>query len=262
MTKALLKSVLPSALYGKAVRVYRGWRASQGYQQAGRIAEKLFRRYGTEVQGGPFKGMRLRLDATGSALAPKLVGSYEAELHRVIEAIVARGYSRVVDVGSAEGFYAVGLALRLPGAEVWAFDIDPAARDASAALALLNGVSGQVRLGAECDHASLDELSTEDTVIVCDIEGAELALLDPRRAPGLARADILVEIHPSATEADPVAYLRKSFAATHAFEVIASEPRNVGDYAWLREELSQAETEMALCEFRPPMYWGFLKRLR
>lgn len=214
------------------------------------------------MRGGPFKGMKLRLDAIGSAPSPKIIGSYESELHPAVAAIMAGRYTRVLNIGCAEGYYAVGLARGLPGVEVWAFDIDPAAHAATAALAALNGVSPQVRLEGECTPARLYELCTTETIIVCDIEGAELALLDPVRAPGLLRADILVEIHPSETGERPVELLGSRFAATHECAVIATEPRLPSDYPWLGEGLTRSEVELALCEFRPPMHWGFYRRRR
>ncbi|HEY1109642.1 MAG TPA: 50S ribosomal protein L11 methyltransferase [Opitutaceae bacterium] len=260
--KALLKSILPASTYAGLVRGYRGWLATRSYQRAGLVANKLVARYGAEVREGPFKGMKLRLDAIGSAVSPKLVGSYEAEVHAAVETIVAGGYSRVLNIGCAEGFYAVGLALRMPQAEIWAFDIDPAAHAASAALAALNGVPQRLHIAGECTHARLDELCTEDTVIVCDIEGAEKELLDPTRAAGLRKADILVEIHPTETGESLEDLLESRFAATHTCEMIPTAPRVGSDYPWLREGLTGAEVELALCEFRPIMHWGFFRRRR
>lgn len=260
--KALLKSVLPASTYDALVRRYRGWLATRAYRRAGLVSNKLAARYGMEVREGPFKGMKLRLDAIGSAPSPKIIGSYEAEVHPAVAAIMERRYDRVLNIGCAEGFYAVGLARGLPGVKVWAFDIDPAAHAATTALAALNGVSQQVRVEGECTHARLDELCTPDTIIICDIEGAELTLLDPVRAPGLLRADILVEIHPSETGERPVELLGARFAATHECVVISTEPRLPSDYAWLGEGLTRSEVELALCEFRPPMHWGFYRRRR
>ena len=80
-------------------------------------------------------------DAHGSMLLPKLVGSYEAELVAVIGAVVAAHPPVVVDLGAAEGYYAVGLARALPNAEVHAFELDEQARRACQRLADLNGVT-------------------------------------------------------------------------------------------------------------------------
>src|SRR6478672_6897407 len=68
---------------------------------------------GLVVQHGPFKGMKYPgVNSVGSALIPKLLGSYERELHPLIDSICAGQYDQVVDIGCAEGYYAVGLAMR------------------------------------------------------------------------------------------------------------------------------------------------------
>src|SRR5262245_41340678 len=71
------------------------------------------------VQRGPFAGMVYPDHAAvGSTLYPKLLGSYERELHQTVDDIVRLGYDTVVDIGAAEGYYAVGLAMKMPGTQV------------------------------------------------------------------------------------------------------------------------------------------------
>ena len=56
------------------------------------------------VANGPFKGMRYAAaQSVGSALLPKLLGSYESELHGALEEMFVRKYTTVVDIGCAEG---------------------------------------------------------------------------------------------------------------------------------------------------------------
>jgi methylase of polypeptide subunit release factors len=55
--------------------------------------------------------------------------SDEEELHPSNLRAFDEGYDRVVDVGCAEGYSAVGFARRLPSVEVLADDIDPKAVD-------------------------------------------------------------------------------------------------------------------------------------
>src|SRR5438105_426555 len=70
------------------------------------------------VLDGPFRGLRYpSASSLHSGLLPKLLGTYEAELHGPIEHLLkSRTYGAVVDVGAAEGYYAVGFALRCPEA--------------------------------------------------------------------------------------------------------------------------------------------------
>jgi hypothetical protein len=79
---------------------------------------------------GIFSGMDYSLaDAAGSRLSPKIIGSYESELHHTYQDIFqnASRYSDVIDVGCAEGYYAVGVAMKMPNVLVHAFDTDAAA---------------------------------------------------------------------------------------------------------------------------------------
>src|SRR6185312_7312344 len=81
------------------------------------------------VLSGPFAGMLYHAAAAGSVLGPKLIGSYEHEISAWIEATVNANYQRILDVGCAEGYYAVGFARRMPQVEVYAFDLDATALD-------------------------------------------------------------------------------------------------------------------------------------
>jgi hypothetical protein len=77
------------------------------------------------VHSGPFAGMRWISSAPDCARIhiPKLLGIYERELNPYIDQACALNFSRIVDVGAAEGYYAVGMALRNPHARVIAFEI-------------------------------------------------------------------------------------------------------------------------------------------
>lgn len=71
---------------------------------------RLWELCGGVILSGPFKGLMYPRESVGSAWAPKLLGTYESELSPTIERIVSGGYRSVVDIGAAEGYYAVGLA--------------------------------------------------------------------------------------------------------------------------------------------------------
>jgi hypothetical protein len=60
-------------------------------------------------------------------------------LHDIVETAITRRYDRVINVGCAEGYYAVGFATRMPETDVIAFDIDPIARRQTRHLAAMAG---------------------------------------------------------------------------------------------------------------------------
>lgn len=195
------------------------------------------------VRHGPFKGMKYpSAAAAGSSLFPKLLGCYEQELQAAVTSICQRPYATIVDVGCAEGYYAVGLAMRLPQAQVYAFDIDPRAIALCRDMAAKNGVSQRVTTGAACDPAALLALPLGTrSLIVCDCEGYEIHLFTPAVVAHLARHDLLIEVH---DQADPniSSLLRERFAATHDLAVITS----IDDF---RKAQRYAYPELAGCDF-------------
>ncbi len=185
------------------------------------ISNTIAQQDGRTVQGGPFKGMESLKGVTEGCYAPKLLGCYESELHPHIKGAIRRGYDRIVNIGSAEGYYAVGMALRLPEAEIRAYDIDEKAQAACRKLAEQNGVAERVAIAGEFQGADFDKLAEEpgSTLVLCDIEGAERALLDPERFPGLKRLDIIVELHDVLNPAISRA-ITDRFAASHEIMVV------------------------------------------
>jgi precorrin-6B methylase 2 len=133
--------------------------------------------------------------AVWGSCAPMLAGTYEAELESAIERLIARRPSRVVDVGAAEGYYAVGLARRLPEAMVYAYDVDADARRTCTEVATKNGVGARVRVLDRCSHSELRRLAGRDCIMVVDCEGCEAELLDPTCVPELTSTAMLVELH-------------------------------------------------------------------
>jgi hypothetical protein len=225
-----------------------------------RIRQAVMARHGARILGGPFEGMIYVEEAVGSCLLPKVAGSYEQETAAVIEEAIACGPDVVIDVGSAEGYYAVGLARRLPGATIYAFDIDPHATRLCRRLAELNGVGERVVTAGACTVEALQARLRPGALVICDCEGFEDELLDPRRVPGLEHAQVLVELHdhlrPGVSER-----IKERFARTHRATMIPSVPRD-GSAALRLDLPSPEDRALAVNEFRPaPQQWAWLSPL-
>jgi hypothetical protein len=210
--------------------------------------------HGPIVLHGPFAGMLYDPPPTG-AVIPKLLGCYECELEPVIEEMLRLDAPAFVDVGSAEGYYAVGFARAKPGTPVVAYDIDAMARHMLRRLAMRNGVGLDVR--TECTSAELNAVAP-GTMVMADCEGCERDLLDPGAAPALREAVLLVEIHdfldPSISHT-----LRDRFRATHEIREIRTRPRNSDDYPELAG-FAPEERALVLSEKRPaPMSWFYMR---
>lgn len=233
-----------------ALRQLAKWRSAM-------LANTLARR-GDTVLAGPFAGMAYPVRAAEGARVPRLLGAYEASLEPVIETIVARPYAAVIDIGCAEGYYAVGLARRMPQARVLARDISDRAQALCRKLAEANGVQDRVEVGGLWTHADFALCETARCLVLCDIEGAEDELLDPGAAPGLARADILVEVH-EGMRPGLLARLTDRFTPTHAVTRLDRSLRPDRLPAWA-ERLSDLDRLLMLWEWRSgPTPWLWME---
>lgn len=159
------------------------------------LANTLLQQGGTRVRRGPFAGLVMPEHAAEGCYIPKLLGSYETELHPILEALPNRQYEAIVNIGCAEGYYAVGLARLVQSSEIHAYDTDPDARRICAELAKMNGVGDRITIGKTFSPSDFERYAGRRTLILCDIEGHEVELLDPEKAPALKQLDLLVEVH-------------------------------------------------------------------
>ncbi len=250
--QAILAGPASAEKLNRALRYLAKWRTEM-------LANTLVAKDGHTVQTGPFKGMIYEGRPSEGTRTARLLGCYEASLHPVLETIIARAPDLIIDIGSAEGYYAVGMAMRLPHARIFARDASPKAQTLCRQLARANGVETRVEIGGLFGHADFDICKTTKTVVICDIEGAEDALLDPTAAPGLLHTDILVECHPG-TAKGVTALLTDRFSNTHR---ITQLDRHVDDSAlpdWMHD-LSDLDRLITLWEWRGgPTPWLWMER--
>ncbi|MEE2763363.1 MAG: class I SAM-dependent methyltransferase [Pseudomonadota bacterium] len=154
---------------------------------------------------------------------PKLLGSYESELHPQIDRLLTRDYSDIVDVGCAEGYYAVGFGLKYPQANLYAFDISEKAQSLCREMALANGIdASRLHVDGAIDRRYLHALTFQDrALVVSDCEGFEKELFSPETPQHMARHDFLIETH-DLIDIHISGYLRDIFATTHDLFVVSS----------------------------------------
>ena len=214
MLKETFNRVCPAALHPTALARNKLRRVARG-----------------RVLAGPFAGMRYAERSVGSSYEPKLLGTYEMELHPVIERLCARQFPLIVNAGAGEGYYSVGMAARCPEARVVAFESDGAGRALIREMARVNGVDARVQVRGLCEAEALAETAAAGPppcLLIVDVEGAELSLLHPGILPVLERSHILVElhdfIHPGLS-----AELESRFRPTHRIEKIRQRGRRLED---------------------------------
>jgi hypothetical protein len=213
---------------------------------------------GARIWGGPFAGMEYVDTASEGALIPRLLGTYESELHPHLAAIAADGVDCVIDVGCAEGYYAVGLARMMPGVTVHAHDIDETARRLCADLARRNGVSDRVKIGGEFRPEDFQAFAGRRVLVMVDTEGAEVDILRPDLGPALAGMNIIVETH-DVFRPDALETLRTRFASTHDIVQVDTGVKALTGPPWLLG-FSHMDQLLAVWEWRlRPTPWLIMR---
>ncbi len=236
------------------------WQIAQTATRARRsdLLAAVVAQSGWVVQGGPFAGMILpQRTAWGDGdLLPKLLGFYEAELAETIGEIVATSPDLILNIGAAEGFYAVGMARLLSGSFVHAFDTEAAAQDICREAAAINQVSDRVSVTGKCTADLLHTILQRGRkpVVICDCEGGERDLIDPKRVPSLRNATLLVECH-DFIDASVTQTLVDRLNPTHELVGIRESGRDPNQSPFL-QRLDSLDRWLAVCEYRPAtMHW-------
>jgi hypothetical protein len=217
------------------------------------------------VLAGPFEGLKYTvIHAVGSVLAPKLLGTYEQELFSIWQGWQSRGYTAILDIGCAEGFYAVGMARLWPAATVYAYDIDQTALQLCRTLASANNVGERVLVQGACSADVLLHFPFNGRgLILSDCEGFERELFTETTMPALASADIVIEVH---DEAGPgfMEKVEQLASSTHTSTRIVTQPRPAGTSPLLAK-YAPNQQELILSEWRgstldgKPQYWLVLQ---
>lgn len=221
----------------------------------------IFHVTGAKVQTGPFAGTMLipRYMWGDGDTAAKLMGVYEDELHGFVEQAIAQDPDLVINVGSAEGYYSVGFARRLPDTRVIAVDVDPRAAGIVKDTGTANQLSNLEAMTQMVDHAWLEKHCQEPakSLLIFDCEGAELELLDPTKVKALSKCSVIVECHdcmnPVITDT-----LVSRFQLTHDIQQVSQTYKDSYQFDFLHH-LSDCDKWALVHEGRPStMSWLYM----
>ena len=261
IVKAFIKRRLPflgARVMDPLLRMRNRWRKNRLRSVEALVVKK----YGLRVQSGPFAGLAYIGEAFYSGFSPKILGCYEDELTVPIRESIAANYKMMIDVGCAEGYYAVGFAMASPQTMVYAFDIDARSRSLCAKLAEINGVTSRVRIGGFCDHATLNQIAETDVFLLCDCEGYEVELLDPQRVPALYDWDILVELHDFA-KPNTTRTIVQRFEASHDIVLVDCKKRKAEQVPAAQFLRSRSDRALAISDLRSRwQQWAWLRSKR
>lgn len=241
------------ATLNAALRLLSKWRSVL-------IQNTLIQQQGLTVMQGPLAGLEFIAQSAEGCHVAKLLGCYEQPLQPHISTAINAGYDVILNIGCAEGYYAVGMARQLSATRVLAHDLDPTAQAICRKLAKQNGVADRVEVGGLFQPADFARFSDQHTLVLCDIEGGEAELLDPAKAPALAGMDLIVESHecliPGITQ-----QLMARFAPTHVITVVHDDGQRRLDNPpdWFNN-LAHLDQLLATWEWRSgPTPWLVMK---
>ena len=226
MLLEILKKIIPDRWHPRSLAIRALQRASA---------------QGTIVIGGPFRGMHYVNDAIQSAWHPKILGTYELELHSLITSLCRKNFHKIINVGAGEGYYAIGMAI-----------------------AKLNSVENRVIVQGTCNtetlNNTLDEMKGKpgSCLLIMDVDGGELSLLVPELVPALKQMCIVVELH-DCWFPGLDSEIESRFKATHRITRIWSRPRTAKDLP-IRPVILDHWLLRLTNEFRPEhMSWLYLE---
>lgn len=247
MYRKIIKSIVPKS-----------WQFSE------QVRKEILNWSAGRVILGIFAGMQYVSKSSGSVFLPKILGTYEKELVPYLSNFALKSFDVVVVVGAAEGYYAVGFALKWNVSNVYAFEPNDSARRMIEIMAFSNGVTHKIHINGICDAPLLrDSLEGySSTFVFMDIEGGEAILLDPSIVPNLRDATIIVELHEFAVPGVG-ALLRRRFSPTHEVQEVLAVARTIKDFPLYQgrffDRLKAGAAIQAMSERRPPnMSWLIL----
>jgi len=257
---SMIKPMLPGPVF-RGLEMREARRTSMRFlRQHGVIdlALEVAERFGYTVQSGPFAGMKYTRAAVVSRhVTPCLLGTYERQIYPfLLEA--ALSCEQIVDIGSADGYFAVGLA-RLTSKPLIAFDIDYNERKICQGMAQANGVT--VSLRKWCSPEVLQALALgKRLLILSDIDGGEIQLFSPNVIRSLRQCDIVVELHEVSAEANRL-FIDRWRGGTHEVRVLDHPPAEQNPEIVRLAFLGPDAARMA-AEYRPYQQWITCRGIR
>jgi hypothetical protein len=200
------------------------------------LSEHFMKHFDRTVAYGPMRGYRIPAQSPWSQndRAAMLFGVYEREVLALLVECADR-YDHLIDVGAADGYYAVGaLASNLFRAVV-CYEASERGRATIRKSAAENEVLDRLEVRGRAEEAFCDELPQElvaRSVLLVDIEGGEFEILTPAVFRKFRCSVVIIEIHDWLRE-DPIASLaalRQAASETHGIEVVHMGGRDLSSF--------------------------------
>jgi len=176
------------------------WRRETIRERQERISTEVFDILNGIIKYGPFKGLHLDRDTWWGKLdlGSQCLGLYEKEILNLIETTDADHYSTFIDIGAADGYYAIGMLVSGKVGKTICFEQTEKGRNVIAENWRKNHSVGELTILGEANAASFATLNAKDlenAFVLVDVEGFEFDLLTDEVLSLLRSSTVVIEIH-------------------------------------------------------------------
>jgi hypothetical protein len=151
------------------------------------------------VRYGLFEGLKLNRETWWgkSDLGSQCLGFYEKE---ILNLIARRGpYEIFLDIGAADGYYAVGMLQSRMAKKVICFETSKEGQLAIQKNWITNNSVGELNVHGEANQLSIEkaakDIHKKKSLVLVDIEGFEFSLLSKDVISLLKECELVIEIH-------------------------------------------------------------------
>ena len=224
------------------------------------LSSKISKIYNNTVQQGPFKGMIINEDQFWGPgdRSSKILGLYEKEIQDLIVSIQKdKNYSTFVDIGGADGFFAIGSLVNNLFEKCEVFEISKKGRISIQKNSKQNNVYDSIKIHDKASKRSLIKIDNiNNSLILCDIEGGEYELFDEKLINEIYPSDIIIEIHKD--KENSLVNFEKRFTKTYSLTKITQEPRSLKNFKEL-ENINDNNRALIMSEGRSGIQeWWYL----
>jgi len=173
----------------------------QVYSLRSSLSTLIAEKYDYTVVNGPFTGMKISpsLSWGSASLAGKILGTYECGVISTLDSFIkAQPYLNFINLGAADGYFSVAAARYSNVGFSYAFELISASHSSILKNARLNNVENKIIVKGAATIQSLLSLPAEhivNSLILCDIEGAEYSLFTDDLISFLSKSYLIIELH-------------------------------------------------------------------
>jgi hypothetical protein len=169
-------------------------------ERKSRVSKEIFEYCNGVVKHGPFTGLKLTSNTWwgGNDLGSMCFGLYEKELLEFLNSKYLENRDIFIDIGAADGYYAIGLLMSKSVKSALCFELTPEGRDTINFNWNLNDKPGVIEIKGDVFtdfKNSVSYIDFKKTTVLIDIEGSEFSFLNNEILKILQNAVVIIEIH-------------------------------------------------------------------